>query len=254
LDADQPSICTQLHTTWPAIVEIVGHTGLFDYVQFCAVYGPFDLYALDNFCRAAELTNMSAMIKIDQEPRTYLAQRGIGAGFQSVMFADCRTVEDARECVRAVRPDTPEDGGTFGSAARRFTYPAYGGSADYVQALRDVVVALMIEKKGAVEQLEEILSLEGVDMINWGPADYALNVGRPGDWFEPDIKALERKILETALKMGVAPRAEIRGPEQAKYYLDLGVKHFSISADVLILHSWLSENGEALRKVVGRAM
>ena len=47
------------------------------------------------------------MIKVDQQPRKFLAQRAIGAGFQSVLFADCRTAADVEECVRAVRPETP---------------------------------------------------------------------------------------------------------------------------------------------------
>ena len=98
LDAGRPTLGTHVHTTWPSIVETIGHTGVFDYVEFCAEYGPFDLYALDNFCRAAELYKMSSMIKIDQSPRSFLAQRSIGAGFQSVLFADCRSVEDVREC------------------------------------------------------------------------------------------------------------------------------------------------------------
>src|SRR5690349_10419074 len=109
LKAGKPSVSTHLHTTWPSVVEAVGHTGLYDYVEFVAEYAPFDLYSLDNFCRAVELFDMSAMIKIDQEPRRFLAQRGIGAGFQSVLFADVRTVEEARQCVLAVRPETPED-------------------------------------------------------------------------------------------------------------------------------------------------
>ena len=44
------------------------------------------------------------MIKLDQEPRTWLAQRAVGAGFQAVLFADVRTADDARACVRTVRP------------------------------------------------------------------------------------------------------------------------------------------------------
>src|SRR5258708_2412546 len=114
LKAGKPTLGTHLHSTWPSVVEAVGHSGMFDYVEFVAEYAPFELYALDDFCRAAELHDLSSMIKVDQEPRTFLAQRGIGAGFQSVLFADCRTVDDARACIRAVRPDTPEDGGIFG--------------------------------------------------------------------------------------------------------------------------------------------
>jgi len=82
LDAGKPTIGTHLHSTWPSIVEIIGHTGMFDYVEFVAEYAPFDLYTLENFCRAAELHDLSSMIKIDQAPRSFLAQRGIGAGFQ----------------------------------------------------------------------------------------------------------------------------------------------------------------------------
>jgi len=96
LNADKPSIGTRVHSTWPSVVEAIGHTGMFDYVEFLAEYAPFDLYALDNFCRAAELFNMTAVIKVDQEPRGFLAQRGVGSGFQGVLFADCRSVEEAR--------------------------------------------------------------------------------------------------------------------------------------------------------------
>ena len=84
LKTDRPSIGTHIHTTWPSMMEVIGHTGVYDYVEFVAEYGPFDLHDLDNLCRAAELHNLSSMIKVDQEPRGYLAQRAIGAGFQSV--------------------------------------------------------------------------------------------------------------------------------------------------------------------------
>jgi 4-hydroxy-2-oxoheptanedioate aldolase len=250
LNAGQPTIGTHIHTTWPSIVEALGHTGIYDYVEFVAEYGPFDLHDLDNLCRAAELHDMSSMIKVDQEPRGFIAQRAIGSGFQSVLFADSRSVEDVHECVRIVRADTPEDGGTHGVATRRFTYMGYGNAPDYVQALRDVVVVIMIEKKGTVEQLEEVLSVEGVDMIQWGPGDYSMNIGRIGEKDSPEIKAAERKVFETALNMGVPPRAEIGSVDQARYYLDMGVRHFCIGTDISILHSWWQTHGDALRKAI----
>ena len=248
LNSGEPTLGTRVQSSWPSVVEAVGHTGMFDYVEFLAEYAPFDLHGLDNFCRAAELYNMSSMIKVDQEPRGFLAQRGIGAGFQSVLFADCRSVEDVRECVAIVRPETPEDGGTHGVGMRRFTYMGYGGSPAYVDALREIVVVIMIEKKSAVDQLDEILSVEGVDMIQWGPADYAMSTGRAGQQGQPEIKAVERKVFETAIKHGVPPRAEITSVDQAKYFLDLGVRHFNLGVDLGILFNWWKTNGEALRK------
>lgn len=253
LNAGQPSIATHVHTTWPSVVEAIGHTGLYDYVEFVAEYAPFDLHDLDNLCRAAELFEMGMMIKVDQEPRSFLAQRAVGSGFGSVLFADCRSAAEVRECVRAVRPDTPQDGGSFGVAMRRFTYMGYGGTAAYVQALRDVVVAVMIEKRGAVEQLEEILSIPGVDMVQWGPADYTMSIGRAGERGLPEVKAVERRVIETALRAGVQPRAEIGSVDQAKYYLDLGVRHFCIGTDLTVLFDWWKRNGEALRNAIAGA-
>lgn len=253
LTAGKPTLGTHIHSTWPSVVEAIGHTGMFDYVEFVAEYGPFDLHDLDNLCRAAELHGLSSMIKVDQEPRSFIAQRAIGSGFQSVLFADCRSVEDVQECVRIVRADAPEDKGSYGVAMRRFSYMGYGGTSEYVQALRDIVVVIMIEKQGTVEQLEKVLSVPGVDMVQWGPADYAMNVGRAGQARSPEIKAVERKVFETALRMGVPPRVELNSLDQAQYYLDMGVRHFCIGTDIAILYDWWKTNGERLRKVLAES-
>src|SRR5881628_2774546 len=128
LKSNKPTLSTHIHTTWPSVVEAIGHTGLYDYVEFVGEYGPFDLHDLDNLARAGDIYNMSMQLKVDQEPRGFLAQRAIGSGFHSILFADCRSAADVQECVRIVRAETPEDKGTYGVATRRFTYMGYGGN------------------------------------------------------------------------------------------------------------------------------
>jgi 4-hydroxy-2-oxoheptanedioate aldolase len=251
LRSGKTTLGTRMQNQWPGAVEAVGHAGVFDYVEFVAEYAPFDLNGLENFCRAAELHNLGSLVKIDQEPRRFLAQRSIGAGFEGVLFADSRSVEDVRECIRTVRPETPEDGGYYGAASRRFAYMRYGGGPDYVQALRDVVVAIMIEKHSAVEHLDEILALGGVDLVQWGPSDYSMSIGKPGAARSPEVRAVERQVFETCLRMGVPARAEISSPEEARYYCDLGVRHFSLGNDLTVYYNWLRSNGEELRKIVG---
>jgi len=250
LNENKPTLGTRVHSIWPATVEALGHAGMFDYVEFLAEYAPFDLFALDNFCRTVELYDMSAIIKVEAEPRTYLAQRGIGAGFQGVLFADVRTGEEARECVRIMKPDTPDDNGTFSVAMRRFTYMEYGGTPDYVQALRDMVVMVMIEKKSAVDHLDEILAIPGIDMVQWGPADFSMSIGKPGERDHPAVRAAEKRVIESALEAGVQPRVEIHHPEQAKKYLDMGVRHFNLGVDLSILFQWWKKNGESMRKII----
>lgn len=250
----KPTIGTCVHVTWPGIVEVIGHSGAIDYIEFVGTYAPYDLYSLENFGRAIDLfDHMSAMIKIEQEPRTYLAVRAVGSGIQNLLFADIRTVEDAREAVAAARAETPQTKGVAGAGMRRDVgYVVGPGSADYVKALDEGVVALMIEKRSAVGHLEEILSVGGVDMVTFGPTDYSMSIGKPGQWNDPEVKEAERYTIETALRMGIAPRIEIGRPEEAEPYMKMGIKHFSIGCDVQVIYDYCKEQGGALAKLLGR--
>ena len=91
LQQGAPTLGTHIHTTWPSMVEAIGHTGHYDYVEFVAEYAPFDLHDLDNLGRAGDLYDLSMMIKVDAEHRAYVAQRAVGSGFHSVLFADVRS-------------------------------------------------------------------------------------------------------------------------------------------------------------------
>jgi 4-hydroxy-2-oxoheptanedioate aldolase len=124
------------------------------------------------------------------------------------------------------------------------------GSLAFVQALEDAVVALMIEKREAVEDLEAILSVRGVDMVQFGPADYAMSIGKAGEKRAPAVIEAQKHMIETALRMGVAPRAELNTPAEAEYYLNLGVRHFCLGADVTTIYSWSKENGSRLRDML----
>jgi 4-hydroxy-2-oxoheptanedioate aldolase len=148
-----------------------------------------------------------------------------------------------------MRPDTPELRGKAGAAMRRDV--GYVGTRvdEYVEALTEGVVVLMIEKQSAVESLEEILSV-GVDMVQFGPTDYSINIGRAGHEDHPEVKEAERRTIETALRMGVAPRVEISDYREAAAYIEMGVKHFCIGWDVVILHEWCKEQGAALAKAL----
>ncbi|MEE8363369.1 MAG: aldolase/citrate lyase family protein, partial [Dehalococcoidia bacterium] len=250
LEAGEPTLSTHIHSVWPAEVEALGHTGLYDYVEFVAEYGPSDLHDLDNLCRAAELFNMGSMIKIDQSLMPYLAQRGIGAGFSSVLFTDTRSIEEVRDCIRAATPDHPDHGGLYGVATRRNSYMGYGGTPEYVQSLADTVLAFMIEKKGAVDNLEQILEEPRVEMVQWGGADFSMNIGHPREMSHPDVAAAKQKTFETAIRMGVPPRAEVQSADEVKQYLDMGVRHFSVGTDIAILFSFWKTEGEKIRRAL----
>jgi 2-keto-3-deoxy-L-rhamnonate aldolase RhmA len=209
------------------------------------------MHDLDNLGRALELKNLGGMIKIEQTQWTHQAMRAIGSGFQSILFADVRTVADAKECVAAVRAETPGTGGRLGVGMRRDVGTVLeGGSPAYVQALDDVVIAIMVEKRECVEDLDAILSVKGIDMVQFGSSDYSMSMGLTGQRGHPDVKRAERKTIETALKMGLHPRVELADINQAAPYIEMGVKHFCIGWDVRILHDWWRVNGEGMRTML----
>ena len=89
IDNDQPTIGTHMYSPWPGMVEVIGHAGTIDYIEFSGTYAPYDLFSLESFARATDLfKHMTGMVKLDQEPRTYLAERAVGAGIPNLLFAD----------------------------------------------------------------------------------------------------------------------------------------------------------------------
>jgi 4-hydroxy-2-oxoheptanedioate aldolase len=223
-----------------------------DYVEILAEYAPYSHFTLENQGRAIDLfPDMSGMVKIEQESRLHLAVRAMSAGIQNLLFTDIRSAEDATECVRCVRAETPELGGLHGvGQGRDVAFVLEAGSPAFVQSTKDAVIALMIEKKPAIENLEAILSVEGVDMVQFGPADYSMSIGLAGQRSHPDVREAERIMIETALRMGVDPRAEIQHPGQAEPYLDMGVRHFCLGTDVVTLLEYWREYGSQMRKLV----
>ena len=256
LDAGRPTLGTHLLSVWPTLVELVGATGHYEYIEFTAEYAPFTMHDLDNLGRALELAGLSGMMKVEQGEYLHQAMRAIGSGHQNVLFADVRSVEDAKLAVAAVRAEAPKSPGLsrvglHGVGMRRDVGTLRDvGNAAYVAALEQAVVAIMIEKVEALEKLDAILSVPGIDMVQFGPADYAMGIGHPGEFTHKKVQEAERRVIETALAKGLHPRAEIHEPAQAERYRAMGVRHFCIGWDVSILQRFWASAGAAMRGVV----
>ena len=251
LDEGKPTLGTHVICPWPGIVELIGNSGVFDYIEFVGEYAPHSLEQMDNFGRTIELfPSMSSMMKVEEQTQGFIAQRAIDSGIQNVLFTDVRSVEDAKECVRLVRSEAPESGGVHGAAMRRSVgYVLGGGSKEWDKALNETVIALMIEKKGAMEQLDEILEVPGVDMVQFGPTDYSISVGRVGGGRDADIQEKQNEMIRRALAVGVHPRVELASFDLAKPYLDMGVRHFCVGWDVRTIYSWCKDEGAIIEEL-----
>ena len=252
LNAGKPTLGFHVGIPYPGVVEVVGHSGMFDYVEYKGEGSSWDLHDLDNIGRAIDLfPHMSGMMKVEEQTRGFIAQRSLGAGIQNMLFTDCRSADDVRECIRYVRSETPTSGGIHGASGRRaYGYVLDGGSPAWVKALDDTVCCFMIEKKGAMENLEEILSVPGLSMVQFGASDYSISVGQPGGGRGQAFKEIEKKMIRMAHDKGIPARVELGGFESAQPYIDMGVKHFCIGQDLPLIFNWCKRNGEEMRKLL----
>lgn len=253
LNENGASVATRMWSTNPFFTELLGQNGNFDYVEFVAEYSPFSQQDLQNICRAAELNEMGTMIKVDFQNRGYVAQKAAASGFQAIMFADHHTPDEVRETVRMMKSDTPQGGGIFGFPNNRFI----GGQShmpqmSHAKRVDEVVLCFMIEKQEAMDNIEEICSIPGVDMVQFGPSDYCMSRGLNRDQYVDEFKAAERKMIEVALKHGVQPRCEIPNAEAAQYYVDLGVRHFCVGDQVNALKGFWNAQGPKLREIADK--
>jgi 4-hydroxy-2-oxoheptanedioate aldolase len=255
LAAGKPTVGTHILFADPDIAELVGDLGCFDYGEYAAEYTLLDMQLLYHFARAAQCGGLPLMIKPDQESQGFWTQAALGAGFKAVLFTDIRTPEDVDECHAIIAPDNPTHGGRMGVKLRRPALASYDTTA-YLEDLESVVFAVMIEKNVALENLDAILERardKGVDMTQWGPADFGFSRGEPGLMATDGIRPFEETVIRKSLEYGIRPRIEIGAVEQAKRYLDLGVKDFCIGWDRFILRAQFAALGEGMAKLLERA-
>ncbi|MFC1860384.1 HpcH/HpaI aldolase/citrate lyase family protein [Chloroflexota bacterium] len=249
LNAGKPTLSTRMVTTSPQIAEIIGYSGVFDFIELLGEYASWTVPDLENFARAVDLfPNMSSMMKVEKEPRMHITQRALGVGIQNVLFADCDSAEEVKECISYVRPATPEDGGLHGSSLRRnIGYVVETSGLEWAQDMRDVVIDVMIESEKSLNNLDEILAVKGVDMVHFGPNDYSISIGKVGQAKSPEIREKNLYVITTALEKGVRPRVVVNNYEEAIEFWGMGVRDFCVGNDLGTLYRWCLSNGEKMR-------
>ena len=109
------------------------------------------------------------------------------------------------------------------------------------------IVIIQIEDPEAMEELDGIASVEGIDMIFFGPGDFWHGLGAEGNWWEhPAVLDARRKVAEAAIRHGKLA-GTVASPESVKELSDMGYRFLNIGADVVGLRSYC----ESLLKNVG---
>jgi 4-hydroxy-2-oxoheptanedioate aldolase len=161
-----------------------------------------------------------------------LFKRLLDLGVQSLLVPYVQTPEEARAAVAATR--YPPHG--FRGVASAHRANRFGRAKDYfARANEEMCVSVQIETRPALENLEAIAAVEGVDALFIGPMDLAAALGHLGQPGHPEVRAVIEDTIRRIRKTGKA--AGILAPVEAdaRHWLSLGCLLVAVGSDLNIL-------------------
>ncbi|MFB3905984.1 MAG: HpcH/HpaI aldolase/citrate lyase family protein [Acidobacteriota bacterium] len=175
-------------------------------------------------------TNGTACMPITRVPvnELWTAKRALDAGSMGVIFPFTSTPELARQAVAACRyPPAGLRG--FGPGLASLRWPAPEGYRAFADT--NVLVIVIIEQAQAVERIDEIASVPGIDVLFIGPNDLSFSLGLQGRQDEPKLKEAIAKVLVAGKRHGVAV-GRTAGPDQIGGLIKEGFQFFQASSEL----------------------
>lgn len=229
----------------PDIVEIFGAIG-YDFVMIDCEHGPMDLDQTEHMVRAAESFGITPIARIpNHEDSTIL--RFMDRGVQGIIVPHINTREDAESTVKAARyyPD-----GHRGSAGSGRAHDYGMGGADSASWINSQVMVIpMIEETQAVDNLDEILAVPGVDVLHVAAGDLGQSMGNPG---REAVREVMSKVLPKIRAAGKNVGAGGNSPADAAgvaEFINLGANFITVSSQGLLRLA-----GQDFRKRVEEAL
>jgi 4-hydroxy-2-oxoheptanedioate aldolase len=191
----------------PPVIELLAYCG-FDYLLLDQEHGFGEPSALLHSLQAmAAMPGCTSVVRVPSNDPNYL-KRVLDAGVEGVMVPNVESADEARAVVAACRyPPAGRRGSALGSARAS----DYGiRSADYrKQSSEQLLIVVQIESPKAVDNVEAIAAIDGIDVMFIGPHDLSGTVGQLGDLKHPEVAKLiaraEEGIRRSGKPMGTVP-------------------------------------------------
>jgi 4-hydroxy-2-oxoheptanedioate aldolase len=207
----------------PTIVEICGHAG-FDFIVIDSEHGPLNPGNCEDLVRAADVTGMTSIVRVTtNHPKVILRYLDIGA--DGVQIPMVRTADDAQRAVDAVKYFPQGKRGLGG--ARSSAWGMKGGFINYLgESNKETMVIIQIETKEAVDNITEIVSVEGVDAVLIGRLDLSQAMGIPGKTDDPMITDAVERTIAAAQSAGISIGLFELDAQRATQYKSQGVQMY----------------------------
>jgi 4-hydroxy-2-oxoheptanedioate aldolase len=218
--------------TEPWLTEVVGRLG-FDVVWFDMEHRAHDFEVIDRLSLACRATGIDLMVRICKNGYTSI-MRALEFGANGIMIPHCCSAAEAEQWVRWSR-FPPAGNRGFDHAGADADY----GLSDPIEYLDkqngEIFLAVQIEDREAVDRVDEIAAVDGVDLLFVGPADLSISYGFPLQRQHPAIQRAIDKVANAAQKRGKWWGTVTETPETAQTELNRGARMITCANDHFLL-------------------
>ncbi|MEM1531733.1 MAG: aldolase/citrate lyase family protein [Nitrososphaerota archaeon] len=226
------------------VIEALSRVGL-DWLLFDMEHGSLEVSDIQRLLPATNGTDTVPLVRIPWNDFVII-KRVLDIGAYGIMVPWVNTRENVEAVVKAVMYP-PQ--GIRGFGPRRAVYYGLEPSNEYFKSASDeILVVVQIETEDAINNIDEILSVKGVDVAFIGPYDLSANLGIFGDFEHPKFKSAIDKVLNSCKRKGVAPGMAALSVDDAMNALKMGFKFVSIGYDIFDLTRAYRSNIEKVRR------
>ena len=211
-------------------VEVIADAG-FDWILLDCEHSPNDLESLLTQLQAAAPYPAHPVVRVPWNDMVNI-KRVLDVGAQSLLIPYVSTAAEAKAAVAHTRYPPAGVRGVAGTTrATRF-----GRVKDYAKrAHEEICVLVQVETQAAVDNIEAICAVDGVDGVFIGPADLHASLGYTGEIANPKVKPMIDDAIRRIRKAGKAPGILTPNEADAKHWLGCGGLFVAVGADVGIL-------------------
>jgi 2-keto-3-deoxy-L-rhamnonate aldolase RhmA len=213
----------------PRILKAAG----FNWTFLDTEHGNFDIETVQDICRVSSLVGLCAVVRV-ADLQYHLVARALDCGAEGIVFPRVESPELLERAVSWTKfPPVGVRG--FGLTTMAVNYESMTLAQIAAHMNDNVMVVLQIETVRAVEMREELLAVEGIDVVMVGPADLSISLGVPGEFQHPKLIDTVESIKETCVRRGVVPGIHNRNLGLAKFWRDRGMKFIGCGNETSML-------------------
>ena len=216
----------------PAIAEIYAVAGL-DFILVDMEHTSFTLSEAAQIYRVARNCGITPLVRIPEIEYSVIC-RNLDQGVRGIVVPRVTSREEVFRVLDIMKyPPIGQRGLYPGGTAARYCPIT---PADFVKDQNEsTLLVVQIESEKAVQKLDEILSVPGIDVILIGPADLSLSVGLPGEFFHEKVLSLMREVIRKCHHYGIPSGVAYADPKYAKRWRQEGVQFFWANSDINML-------------------